>query len=123
MMFVGTLILMPYLIVRIPEDYFIRRPVLDWTGRHPLLHIVLVILKNLLGGILLLAGVAMLLLPGQGLLTILMGLLMIDFPNKRRWEARLFRVKSVQNAANWIRRRYGHPPLKLNTDEQSGFQK
>jgi hypothetical protein len=113
-MFVGTLILIPFLVVRIPEDYFVRRPVRDWPSRHPLVHLLLVVLKNLLGATLLLLGLVLLILPGQGLLTILVGLVLLDFPGKRQCEARLIRVKPVLDAANWIRKRHGHPALRID---------
>jgi len=118
LMFVGTLVLIPFLIVRIPADYFVRRPIRDWHTRRPLFHLVLVILKNLLGALLVLMGIAMLFLPGQGLLTILLGLMMLDFPGKRRCEARLIRIKPVRDAANWIRKKYGHPALEFQAEKE-----
>jgi hypothetical protein len=112
-MFVGTLILIPFLVVRIPDDYFVRRPISDWPSRHPLVHLLLVILKNLLGILLIVVGIIMLVLPGQGLLTILVGLIFLDFPGKRQWEARLISVKPVRDSANWIRKKYGRPALRF----------
>lgn len=112
-MFVGTLFLMPVLIARLPADYFVRRPVRDWPGRRPAVHVLLVLLKNVLGAVLLTAGLAMLVLPGQGLLTMLVGILLLDFPGKRRLERWLIRHKPLLRAANWIRARRGRPPLEL----------
>lgn len=114
--FLFSLVLIPVLISRLPADYFIRRPVRDWPGRHPLVHLTLVLLKNFLGLILLVAGIGMLLLPGQGLLTMLMGILLLDFPGKRRVERRLIGLPGVLSSANWIRRRAGAPPLRLERD-------
>jgi hypothetical protein len=116
-MFVGSITVLPILIVRIPADYFVREPVRGWPTRHPALHIALVIGKNLLGIILFLAGVAMLILPGQGLLTMLVGLMCIDFPGKRYWERKLIQQKPILNSANWIRRKYGRPPLVFERQE------
>jgi hypothetical protein len=119
LMFVGSLILIPLLVVRVPEDYFIRQPIKDWPTRHPLVHLSIIAAKNLLGGGMLLAGIAMLVLPGQGLLTILIALMLIDFPYKRYWERRMIGIKPVREAANWIRRKNGHPPLVLEPKDES----
>lgn len=114
--FLFSLVAIPLLIARLPVDYFVRRPVRDWPGRHPLVHLFLVLAKNFLGLILLVAGTVMLLLPGQGLLTMLMGILLLDFPGKRRLERRLIGLPGVLSSANWIRKRAGAPPLRLDRD-------
>lgn len=112
LMFVGTLIAMPVMIARLPADYFTRRPVRGWPARRPALHLMLVIAKNGLGLILLLAGLAMLVLPGQGLLTLLVAVMLLDFPGKRRLQRWLIRPP-IFRAANWIRARARRPPLDL----------
>lgn len=114
---VGTLIFslvaLPLVLIRLPADYFIRRPVRDWPTRHPVVHVMLVVLKNILGVVFVLAGIAMLVLPGQGLLTIFIGILLLDFPRKRRVERWLIRLPRLLQAANWIRVRYGQPPFEF----------
>lgn len=115
--FVATLIAMPVLIVRLPADYFIRRPVRDWVTRRPALHLLLVVAKNVLGAVLLVAGVAMLVLPGQGLLTILVGVMLLDFPGKRRFERWLICRRPMHRTADWMRARRGRPPLDLPGSE------
>jgi hypothetical protein len=119
---VGTLIfsviVLPIVLVRLPADYFVRRPVRDWPSRHPAVHITLVTLKNLLGLIFVVAGIAMLVLPGQGLLTIFIGILLLDFPGKRRVERSLIRLPRLLQAANWIRTRYGQTPFNFETSEE-----
>lgn len=117
LMFVGTLIAIPVLIARLPADYFVRRPVRDWPTRHPAVHILLVAIKNLLGIVLLVAGLAMLVLPGQGMLTILAGIMLLDFPGKRRLEGWFIRRRPILTAANWIRARRHRPPLELPTHD------
>ncbi|MHB9097247.1 MAG: PGPGW domain-containing protein [Syntrophales bacterium] len=74
--FIATLIVGPWLIVRIPPDYFAhgRRHRKHWASRHPIVRGVLLSGKNLLGYILIAAGIAMLVLPGQGMMTILLGI-------------------------------------------------
>lgn len=113
--FVGTLLLVPWLVVRLPADYFhaTHRPTLLWARLHPLLRALLLVGKNLLGLSVMLMGVAMLVLPGQGLLTILIGLLLLDFPGKYRFERWLVRRAPVLRACNWLRQRAGRQPLRL----------
>jgi hypothetical protein len=105
-----SLLTLPFLLTRIPADYFYgpRQAAppggARWIGR---------LLKNVLGGVLLLAGVAMLVLPGQGILTILAAFVCLDFPGKRRLEQRLIARPRVLKAINHLRARTGHPPLEL----------
>lgn len=68
-------------------------------------------LRNGLGGVLLVMGVIMLALPGQGLLTILAAFTIMSFPGKRRLEHKLMVIPSVLKTINGLRRRSGHPPL------------
>ena len=72
---------------------------------------VLLVVRNVLGWVFVLAGIAMLVLPGQGLLSIIAGLVLIDFPGKRRIERRLLASHVVRDAMNWLRRRAGKPPF------------
>lgn len=118
-MFFATLIAIPWLLTRLPADYFIRRPVSDWPARRPALHRMLVIAKNLFGAILVFAGLAMLILPGQGLLTILVGVMLLDFPGKRGLERWLIRRRPILRAANWIRAKAAQPPLVVYSDEKT----
>ncbi|MBL9077819.1 MAG: hypothetical protein JNL08_09960 [Planctomycetes bacterium] len=107
-----TVLLLPVVVVRLPADYFTasRRDLARRRG--PLLWLEHA-LRNLVGVLFVLAGVAMLVLPGQGLLTILIGLLLIDFPGKRALERRLVRRPSVLAFLNRLRARRGRPPLQV----------
>ena len=113
-MFVGTLVAIPIAVARIPEDYFAHDRREPPPTRHPLLRILLLVLKNLAGAVFVLAGIAMLLLPGQGILTILIGLGLLDFPGKYRLERSLACRPAVRRALNWIRAKVGRPPLRLD---------
>lgn len=113
--FIGTLLLVPVIVVRMPADYFVAEAPPPWSfrGRFPLLSLAVRALKNLLGAALVAVGVALLVLPGQGILTILLGLTLVDFPGKRRLEVALVSRKRVRRSLNWLRDRFGHPPLEL----------
>lgn len=113
--FVGSLLLIPFLCVRMGEDYFMpnRDEGRTLEGRHPVIRWTGLILKNIIGVLLLLAGIAMLFLPGQGLLTMIIGIMMLNFPGKRALELRLIRLPGVLRAVNALRSRAKHPPLQL----------
>ena len=61
-----------------------------------------------------LAGLAMLVLPGQGLLTILIGLMLLDFPGKRRLERRIVARPAILAMLNRMRARRGRDPLRVD---------
>ena len=112
--FVGSLIAIPWLLVRLPADYFdvrVPRPFLG--GRHPVLRSIAIFFKNILGVVFLFAGIAMLVLPGQGVLTIVMGISLMDFPKKRLLEAKLIGQPLVFSNVNRLRARFGKPPLTI----------
>lgn len=110
--FVGSLILIPVILIRLPADYFMPQYSHRWLqGHHPLLRVLGHVLKNVTGVVFLCAGLAMLVLPGQGLLTILIGLSFLDFPGKRRLEAAVLGQPTVLRTINALRARFGRPPL------------
>ena len=105
-------------VVRIPENYFVgEHPPKLWTDQHPLVRWPLLILKNLLGVALVALGAIMALpgVPGQGILTMLIGAMLINFPGKRKMESWLLGRRGVLNGINKLRGRYGRPPLQLDT--------
>ena len=120
-MFVGGLVLMPILIIRMSADYFLRpEPAVEsWRSRHPALRISILVIKNVLGVVLLLAGLAMLVLPGQGIITILVAISLLNFPGKRGLELRIIRQGPVLQAINWIRARARRPPLVVPRSKRS----
>lgn len=113
LMFVGSLIALPFLLARLPADYFVspRRDSAWMRSLHPVAYLSLRLLKNLVGWVLVLAGILMLVLPGQGVITIIMGLVLSDFPGKYKLERRFAGNHRVLSGINWIRRRSGHRPL------------
>jgi hypothetical protein len=117
-MFVGTLIAIPIILVRLPANYFDVRIPRPWMeNHHPVLRVVGHLVKNLVGIVFLLAGLAMLLLPGQGILTILIGLSLVEFPGKRRLEAKLVGQATVLSTINKMRAKFNKPPLILAPDK------
>ena len=117
--FISSLILLPWLVIRIPEDYFTHQK----RHRHRLqnqsvvVRVLLIMIKNISGVILVLAGIAMLVLPGQGIITILLGIMLIDFPGKYKLELWVIKRPKVLKSLNWIRKKVGHSPLRLSCKE------
>lgn len=121
-MFFGSLLLIPFLCVRLREDFLLSRrpaPEARFASHHPALRWTLLIFKNIAGLVVLLAGVAMLFLPGQGVLTMIMGVLMLDFPGKRAFEIWLISRPVIFKSINKLRHRAHAPPLRL-PDEVAG---
>lgn len=116
LMFIASLAVVPWLAARIPVDYFAhakRHPTAP-SKMHPAARLLLLALKNLLGLVLLLLGLVMLLTPGQGVLTILLGVSLLNFPGKYRAERWLVSRPSVLRTLNWLRDRRGLPPLQVH---------
>ena len=115
--FIGTLIAIPFILVRLSADYFDVRVPRPWMqNHHPVLRVVGHIVKNAVGAVFLFAGFLMLFLPGQGVLTMLIGLSMLDFPGKRTIEAKLIGQPTVLSVINSMRKKRGKPPLILAPD-------
>ena len=112
-----SVFMMVLIISFLPEDYFKseNRNLISsvQNSRYPLLKLLVLITKNFFGILLLLSGVLMLVLPGQGILTIITGLVFIDYPGKYKFERKLLRQKGVINSINWIRSRLSKPSLKV----------
>ena len=113
LLFVGSLLTIPLLVARIRADYFLTsdRRADGWLGRHPASRMTARVIKNSLGVVLLLAGLAMMVLPGQGIITVLVSLSLLEFPGKRALELRLIRQPSINRSINWMRKRSGRAPL------------
>ena len=119
-MFLLTPVLAPLIIILMPADALLRYrrknslPQQIRSGRL-LWHFI----KDVLGGVLILLGILLLFMPGQGLLTIFVGLMIADLPGKRRLLGQLLSRDGVRTAVEKIRRRWNRPPLQYPTDPDS----
>src|SRR5262245_10977606 len=87
LLFVGSILMVTILVVYIPTTYFLERDHRRlWIDRRPLLRLGFLVVKNFVGLVLVAAGIVMLFGPGQGVLTILIGVMLLNFPGKRRLE-------------------------------------
>lgn len=116
-MLIATLIIVPLLVVRIPSYYFAhrKRRRSPWVDQHPVVRWVLLTAKNMLGYVFVVVGVAMLVLPGQGILTILAGIMLLNFPGKYKLERWVVTRRPVLRSINWLRRRAERAPLVLES--------
>lgn len=113
--FTVSLLVVAIVMVKIPANYFSSHyqsdflPNSSWVTRWGV-----VIGKNIIGALLVIAGIIMLIGPGQGILTILIGLIMMDIPGKRPLEAKLIKRPAILSAVNSFRAKYGKPPLEVD---------
>lgn len=114
--FALSLAVVAVLLVRLPATYFLDRHDRGlWIDQHPAVRWFGIVLKNMLGVALIALGALLALpgVPGQGLLTILLGVMLLDFPGKRGLERRLVGAPQVRDRVNSLRARFGKPPLIL----------
>jgi hypothetical protein len=114
----GGALIAGVVLVKLPANYFCnnyRREI--WPGKHPALRWAGRVLKNLCGASLVVLGAVLSVpgIPGPGLLMILFGISLLDFPGKRRLERWLVGRPVVLNTTNRLRQRYGKPPIVLES--------
>ena len=105
------------ILVKLPADHFSKnRKTKFWAGPRPALQAAKVIGKNVAGVLLVALGIVLSLpgVPGQGLLTILLGVMLLDFPGRERLEQKLLSKPTIVNTINRLRKRFGKSPLVLN---------
>jgi hypothetical protein len=115
--FTGSLAVTAWLLVKVPANYFSESHKFDFfAGHSPTVRVLGMIGKNFLGGVLIVLGVLMSLpgVPGQGILTILLGLMLTDIPGKRKLEVKIVSRPAVRRTIDRIRARFHKPPLDLD---------
>lgn len=115
--FVGSIAISLFVLVKLPENYFHSSHEREFlVDRHRALRMFGIFAKNLLGLVLVGLGIVMSLpgVPGQGVLTILLGIMLLDFPGKRRLEQKIVSRPKVLRSINRLRARFDKPPLLLD---------
>lgn len=121
---IGFLTVGAKMLARLPPDYFINEA--ERRKRHyldpfpPSVRPVIHVARNVFGLLFVIIGAILLLLPGQGLLTMLAGFILLDFPGKFACERWIVRRRQVKRAIDWMRHRAGQPPLELDPDSGRG---
>jgi hypothetical protein len=106
-----------FVLVKLPANYFHSSHNREFlVHRHPALRAVGIVAKNVLGFVLVVLGVLMAVpgVPGPGVLSILLGIMLLDFPGKRALETRIVSRPRVNSAVNALRARFDKPPLMLD---------
>jgi hypothetical protein len=106
-----------FVLVKLPANYFHSSHSREFlVHRHPVLRAVGIAAKNVLGFVLVVLGVLMAVpgVPGPGVLSILLGIMLLDFPGKRSLETRIVGRPRVNSAINALRARFNKPPLMLD---------
>ena len=111
--FIFSLLTIKWLVALIPSDYFIKKNNSEFRSNYPIFWLVSIIIKNLVGYILIFGGILMLVLPGQGLFTIFVGLMLSNYPGKFYIERKFIAIPSVLRAINWLRKKSNTPPIKI----------
>ncbi len=113
LVFIFSLISIKWLVALIPSDYFIENKRNKYQSSYPLTWLISIIIKNIIGYILIIGGILMLVLPGQGLFTIIIGLMLSNYPGKYFIERKFIAIPSVLKTINWLRKKSKKPPLKF----------
>ncbi len=110
---VATMVVIPIVLVKLPSDYLKRQERGKSASGSKRSGKVWVIARNVLGWLMIAAGIAMLILPGQGVLAILIGVMLADFPGKRQLQRWIMTREKILKGANKLRDRFGKPPLEV----------
>ena len=106
-----TILATPWLVAMLPSGYFITQE--SRARKNSIAHVFLTCLRSLIGLVLVLIGIVMLVIPGPGLITLLVGLSLAEFPGKRRLLKYIATRPSVFKSLNWMRKRHDREPFEL----------
>ena len=115
LMFLGSLCAIPFILIKIPADYFSSLETKSRIDVRDLsfFRLLYLIFKNMVGIAFILAGLIMLLLPGQGILTIIVGMSLFNFPGKYRLVRNIIRNKTILDTINKLRSKADKPPIEV----------
>ena len=111
--FIFSLLTLKWLVTLIPSDYFIKKNSSEFRSNYPIFWLISIIIKNIIGYTLIVGGILMLVLPGQGLFTIFVGLMLSNYPGKFYIERKFIAIPSVLSAINWLRKKSNAPSIKI----------
>ena len=114
LIFIFSLVTIKWLVALIPSDYFVSKKDTKFKSEYPFIWLISMIIKNITGYVLIIGGILMLLLPGQGLFTIFIGLMMSNYPGKYYIEKKFIAIPSILKTINWLRKQSNKEPIIIN---------
>jgi len=112
---VASLVLIPWILIQIPSDYFShkKRQKHQWHNDLPIFRLVFLLMKNILGVIFIISGIIMLFIPGQGIITIIIGVILADFPYKYKIEQWIISHPAILRYINELRAQAKQSPIEV----------
>ena len=111
--FIFSLLSIKWLVALIPVDYFINKAPSKTKLTNPILWYLITIIKNIIGYSLILGGIMMLVLPGQGVFTIVIGLMLSNYPGKYKLEKKFIAIPTILKSINWLRAKSNKPAIRV----------
>ena len=113
--FIGSLIVIPWILIQIPSDYFSysKRKKHQWGSYPPIIRLILLLVKNILGVIFIIGGIIMFFIPGQGIITIIIGIILADFPGKYKIERWIINHPAILRSINKLRAKAKQDPIEV----------
>lgn len=112
---IASLVLVPWMLIQIPHDYFShkKRQKHQWRNQPPIVRLLFFLIKNILGVVFIISGIIMLFIPGQGIITIIIGVILTDFPYKYKIERWIIKHPTILKSINQLRKKVKKSPLEL----------
>ncbi|MBA2524898.1 MAG: hypothetical protein H0V18_03800 [Pyrinomonadaceae bacterium] len=115
--FGASLAIVSLVLVKVPATYFKKSHKRKFLAhRPPIIRGLGIVGKNLLGAVLVVVGILLSVpgVPGQGTLTILLGVMLLDFPGKPRLQHWIVSRPRILKTINKLRHRFSKPELVLD---------
>jgi len=112
---IASLVLIPWILIQIPSDYFFhkKRQKQKWCNQLPIVRLVFLLIKNILGVIFIISGIIMLFIPGQGIIAIIIGVILTDFPYKYKIERWIINRPVILRSINKLRAKAKQGPIEV----------
>lgn len=112
-----SLLASPWLLAHLPADYFAKPSAtkLRTPGQ-----LIVASIRTLFGLFFAVLGLILMVTPGPGLVCLVLGLALCDFPGKHALLVKLIEQPNVLPTLNWLRKKGNQPPFTSPGDLASG---
>jgi hypothetical protein len=121
-MSLGGLGILLALAVTMPADHFMPRyRGAEERRRHPAVRLLLRVVRNVIGAIMIVLGLVMAIpmVPGPGVLFILLGVSLMDIPGKHAMVRYIVSRPLVLQPLNTLRAKWNRPPVQIPPDHKA----